>query len=134
MTQRARTTSIPKVEKYLGKLPADKREIVADLRQIIFRAEPNMEEAIRWQMPTYSAHGMVCYIRPNKDYVTFGFNRGANLTDPDGMFEGTGKGMRHLKIRDKKDIRKTLLTMWVQEAVIINRFTEVTLKSRTHPK
>jgi hypothetical protein len=32
-------------------------------------------------------------------YVSLGFFNGARLTDHDGRMEGTGKRMRHVKIR-----------------------------------
>lgn len=39
------------------------------------------------------------YIMPMRGYVNLGFYQGALLADPDGLLEGTGKGLRHVKIR-----------------------------------
>src|ERR1700741_945143 len=38
------------------------------------------------------------YIMPKRGYVNLGFYQGALLTDPAGILEGTGKGLRHVKI------------------------------------
>jgi hypothetical protein len=47
-----------------------------------------------------------CWIQPNKAHVNLGFNYGAELPDPDGLLEGTGKLFRHIKIRSIKDLER----------------------------
>jgi len=59
----------------------------------------------------------VCYISAQSDYVNFRFARGTELSDPEGVLEGTGKGMRHVKVRTMKDIRRRLLTALIKDAV-----------------
>ena len=39
------------------------------------------------------------YVNAFKDHVNVGFFHGAALADPAGLLEGTGKYMRHVKIR-----------------------------------
>ncbi len=41
----------------------------------------------------------ICYIGVLKDRVNLGFHQGAHMRDPYGLLEGTGKQMRHIKIR-----------------------------------
>jgi uncharacterized protein YbjT (DUF2867 family) len=41
----------------------------------------------------------VNYANAFKAHVDVGFFRGAELADPDGLLEGTGKFMRHVKLR-----------------------------------
>src|SRR5512145_2735964 len=48
--------------------------------------------------PRKMADGYV-YIMPLRQYVNLGFYRGAVLSDPAGLLEGTGKGLRHVKVR-----------------------------------
>lgn len=45
------------------------------------------------------------YVNAFKDHVNVGFFRGAELPDANGLLEGTGKFMRHVKLRPdrKKD-------------------------------
>jgi hypothetical protein len=38
------------------------------------------------------------YVNAFKDHVNVGFYRGADLVDPAGLLEGTGKRMRHVKL------------------------------------
>jgi hypothetical protein len=39
------------------------------------------------------------YIMPMRGYVNLGFYQGALLADPERLLAGTGKGLRHIKIR-----------------------------------
>jgi hypothetical protein len=41
-----------------------------------------------------------------KNHVTFGFHYGTSLDDPERLLEGTGKNLRHVKLRGSKICRK----------------------------
>lgn len=45
------------------------------------------------------------YVAPKRDYVNLGFWHGVELPDPAGRLEGTGRKMRHVKVRDLEDAR-----------------------------
>ena len=40
-----------------------------------------------------------CYIAPFKKHVNLGFYYGASFPDPEGLLEGSGKALRHVKVR-----------------------------------
>jgi hypothetical protein len=40
------------------------------------------------------------YIHVHDAHVNLGFYHGANLPDPDGLLEGAGKRLRHVKLKD----------------------------------
>jgi len=40
------------------------------------------------------------YIPPYNHWVNLGFYRGSGLPDPDGLLEGKGMKLRHVKVRD----------------------------------
>ena len=89
------------------------------LRALIRRAIPTASEAIKWGMPVYETHKLVCAVRPAEDYVALQFySSGTTLPDPDGLLEGTGKRMRHVKIRTRADIKKDLFISWIQQAAV----------------
>jgi hypothetical protein len=48
----------------------------------------------------------ICYIAPLKSRINLGFLRGAELPDPEGLLEGTGKVLRHVKIGQLEEIEK----------------------------
>ncbi|MDA2915148.1 DUF1801 domain-containing protein, partial [Acidobacteriia bacterium AH_259_A11_L15] len=59
-----------------------------------------------WRVIVYSNNKkMFCYLGPLAKGVNLGFHQGARLPDPGRWLEGTGKGMRHVKIRSDKNIR-----------------------------
>jgi len=51
-----------------------------------------------------------------KDYGRLGFMGGAQLADPDQVLEGTGKRLRHVKIKTLKDASHPALKRLVKAA------------------
>lgn len=49
-------------------------------------------------------------------HVNVGFFRGAELDDPYGILEGTGKFMRHVKIRSETGVDESALTEMIEGA------------------
>ncbi len=49
------------------------------------------------------------YVNAFKAHVNVGFFRGAELADPNGLLEGTGKFMRHVKLRPEGEVDTTAL-------------------------
>ncbi len=58
----------------------------------------------------------ICYVCPMKDYVRLGFMFGTHLADPEQLLEGTGKRMRHVKVKSVKDANHPALERLVTEA------------------
>ncbi|MBS1913105.1 MAG: DUF1801 domain-containing protein [Bacteroidetes bacterium] len=88
------------------------------LREIVFEVLPNAEEAVwasGWKVAMYRDGGDICGIGPGKDYVNFYLRQGAHLPDPDGLLEGTGKGMRHVKVRSLDTIPVTGIKRLIRE-------------------
>ncbi|XAM00008.1 DUF1801 domain-containing protein [Phycisphaeraceae bacterium D3-23] len=46
---------------------------------------------------------MVCAVIPHKAHVNLQLMQGASLADPEGLLEGTGKAVRHVKICSEKE-------------------------------
>jgi hypothetical protein len=51
--------------------------------------------------------------------VNLGFNNGATLPDPDGILEGAGKRIRHIKIRTPSDLERPEVRSYVRRALKI---------------
>src|SRR5690242_15780374 len=56
------------------------------------------------------------YANAFKAHVNVGFFRGAELADPDGLLEGTGKFMRHVKLRPGQQVNDAALKRLVHAA------------------
>ena len=91
--------------------------LAQEVRAVIHSAIPQASESIKWGMPVYECNKLVCAVRPANDYIALQFyTDGTSLPDPDGLLEGTGKKMRHVKIRSMADIKKKLFTSWLKQA------------------
>lgn len=55
----------------------------------------------------YDGWGMAALAAHSK-WVSLMFLRGADLNDPDGLLEGTGKKMRHVKLRSPEQLEQRL--------------------------
>jgi hypothetical protein len=58
------------------------------------------------------------YANAFKAHVNVGFFRGAELADPDGLLVGTGKFMRHIKLRPGQQVDDAALERLVYAAYI----------------
>ena len=58
----------------------------------------------------------ICYIGVMKDHINLGFHRGTDLSDPQRILEGTGKQMRHIKVRNMADVLHPAIRTYLQEA------------------
>jgi len=58
------------------------------------------------------------YVNAFKAHVNVGFFRGAEIADPEGLLEGTGKFMRHVKLRPERDVDATALMKLIETAYI----------------
>jgi len=56
------------------------------------------------------------YVNAFKAHVNVGFFRGAELYDPSRLLEGTGKFMRHVKLRPEREINATALMELIETA------------------
>jgi hypothetical protein len=56
------------------------------------------------------------YVNAFKAHVNVGFFRGAKIADPEGLLEGTGKFMRHVKLRPDQNVDNQALMKLIRIA------------------
>lgn len=56
------------------------------------------------------------YVNAFRAHVNVGFFRGAEIADPAGLLEGTGKFMRHVKLRPEREVDGTALVELIETA------------------
>ena len=112
-SQRKKTKKSPYVKDENPKL----RKVVRALRGFVKRAVPGTKETVNaWGIPTFEARDPFCFCMVGKNHVTFGFHYGTSLEDPEGLLEGTGKNMRHVKLRKVEDLERKGFRGLVQAA------------------
>lgn len=87
------------IDTYIKELECDARGVAVKLRALILRVALAATEAFKWSRPCYQLKSQFCSFVACKGYINLAFNQGAQLEDPDGLLEGTGKAMRHVKVQ-----------------------------------
>lgn len=113
--------TIKEVDQIIMDLPNDIQEITNSLRKLILNSSPELIEEFKWSMPNYSYKGLVCYLQTAKKHVNLGFHKGNELQDSNDLLQGTGKTMRHIRIKKMEDIKPELFTSLIQAAVALNK-------------
>ena len=108
------------VEAWFDGLDSEISQLARDLRSLLLQTDIHFLESIKWGNPVYEKQGKVCYLAAGKSYISLGFFRGADLRDNKGLVEGTGKKMRHVKIRDLERISTVDLAELISEAVSLD--------------
>jgi hypothetical protein len=58
------------------------------------------------------------YVDAFTAHVNVGFFRGAEIADPQGLLDGAGKFMRHVKLRPERDVDASALMKLIETAYI----------------
>ena len=110
-------------EDIVAMTPEPLRLVTLRLRALVLSVDPEACEVVRpgdraatfGIGPKKMSEGY-CLIMPHKNWVNLGFYRGVDIADPDGLLEGTGAKMRHIKIRTLAECDNPALGQMVQEA------------------
>ncbi|MBI4306087.1 MAG: DUF1801 domain-containing protein [Chloroflexi bacterium] len=98
-------------EPLLKKLSPEVRFLAQQLRAKVKDVMPGTTEKVHlgWGAIHYSAGGkmrdVVVAVHPQRAYVNLEFGDGVDLPDPAHRLEGTGKRLRHVKIRGTPDVK-----------------------------
>jgi hypothetical protein len=118
----------PPRREYLGFLSAYEPEITAlalAVRALVLTEAPDAVELL------YDAYNAVSagysftgrpsdafiHIAAYAGWVNLGFNHGADLDDPDGVLQGSGRQVRHIRIATIADLRKLVVRALVKDAI-----------------
>jgi hypothetical protein len=89
------------VDEYIEKQPSPQKEICRALRDIILKTFLDIKEEMKYGVPMY---GEKYYIVGLRDSVNLGFTLKGLSKEEIALFEGTGKTMKHIKVRSIEDI------------------------------
>ena len=111
------------VDEYVATLEGWKINVINQLRDMILDAVPEAQERLKWAQPVYELPGLgpFCYMKAFKNHINLGFWWGIKLADPDGLLQGTGDKMRHVKISTPEDVRAEAFQALMRESVGANR-------------
>jgi hypothetical protein len=106
------------VDAVIAVIPEPQRAVVVALRALLREAAPGLEESVKWGKPVYGWGTMnMLSIIAHKGHVNLQVFNGAHLDDPDGLLEGTGKGLRHVKCRTVEDVMQPGVRRLVEQSL-----------------
>jgi hypothetical protein len=109
------------VDAYVAGLAPPMASIVQALRPISRAEAPGAAEVVKWAQAVYEQGGPLIYIKAHTSHVTFGFWRGAMLSDPAGLLSGDGDRMKSMKLRTAADINAAAIAALVRQAVALDQ-------------
>ena len=119
------------IDAYLQTKNPELKVLANELRRVVRKTAPESREAVNaWGVPTFDFHGPFCILMVGKNHVTFGFTRGTSLGDPAGLLEGTGKNLRHVKLKTAEQLRDANLRQLILEAAEMNHASPMTSSMR----
>jgi len=99
-------------------------EMLARLRALVKKAEPDVVEEWKWRgTPVWSHNGMVCTGETYKSVVKMTFAKGASLKDPAGLFNSSleGNTRRAIDFHEGEKLNEAALKALVRAAVALNK-------------
>jgi hypothetical protein len=98
-------------------------ETLAQVRELIHAADPDIQEEWKWRgVPVWSHDGIVCTGESYKEVVKLTFARGAALKDPKKLFNSSleGNTRRAIDLREGEKIDEAALKQLIRAAVAAN--------------
>lgn len=90
---------------YLADQTPRNQAVIRELRSLVKRLAPGLRETVKWGNGCWVREKEnVAYVYSAAGYVQFGFFGGSSLKDPEGLLEGAGKYVRHIKVHRPADI------------------------------
>jgi uncharacterized protein YdeI (YjbR/CyaY-like superfamily) len=109
----------PRIDAYIARSAEFARPILEHLRAVVHEACPDVEETMKWSVPHFTHHGMLCAMSSFKAHCAFGFWRGAEVLGAGGVVEdGAGQFGRITDVRDLPP--KRVLKGYVKRAMELN--------------
>lgn len=118
-------------------------DVLARVRKIIQRADPEAMEEVKWRkpsnpagVPVWSHGGILCTGETYKAVVKLTFAKGASLPDPAGLFNAglEGNTRRAIDIREGDKVDEKALAALIRAAVALNMSATAAARPARTPK
>ena len=100
------------IDEYINKQKNPQKEVCIYLRNLLHETIPGISEEMKWGVPVF-ADGKF-YIGSFKNSVNLGFSINGLDDQEIALFEGTGKTMRHIKIKALQEIDEEKLVKLIK--------------------
>ncbi len=105
------------VDHYIADAADFAKPILKRLRSAFHRGCPEIEETIKWGIPTFEYHGIVGSIAAFKAHVAVGFWRSREMDDPAQLLERRAASMCNIRLERLADMPTlSILSEYVKQA------------------
>jgi hypothetical protein len=110
------TAKVKNVDEMVESLDPNLRATANKLRILMKKTLPEVVEIVKWGNPTYLLKGknFASIMLGYEGHLNLGFWRGAKVDSK--LLEGTGKGMRHIKVWRESDINEREFAEVIRQA------------------
>ncbi|HEV8081074.1 MAG TPA: YdeI/OmpD-associated family protein [Chitinophagaceae bacterium] len=111
-----------RIDLYITKAKPFAQPILNHLRDLVHKGCPDIEETVKWGMPSFDYKGPFCSMAAFKEHAAFGFWKASLMKDAEKLKDNQQSAMGHAgKIKSLKDLPsdKTLIS-WIKEAAKLN--------------
>jgi uncharacterized protein YdeI (YjbR/CyaY-like superfamily) len=122
----------PRVDAYIAKSADFAKPILVYVRELVNATCPQAEETLKWGMPTFMYHGMLCGVAAFKQHCTFGFWKHSLVVGAGRYDDAMGQFGRITKLSDLP--RKKELVAFIKKAMQLNEDGIKIERPRTKPR
>jgi hypothetical protein len=116
------------------------RELALEARELVSRVLAPSNESILDVYVLAMNYGFsermkdqVVYIGVYAKHINLGFYWGAQMDDPEGVLKGSGKQLRHIKIRSQADLGTPIIREYLRRAAPEGSVRSKTLRTKIYP-
>ena len=117
-------TASDQIDQLIAKLTDWRGKTFASIRKSILAADPEISEEWKWMgSPVWSRDGMIAVANAHKEKVKLTFSHGANLEDPDKLFNAGlgGKVWRAIDFVEGDAVNERALKALIRAAIDYNQ-------------
>ena len=108
-----------RIDAYIAKSADFAKPILTHIRAALHATCPEVEETLKWGMPSFSHHGILCNMAAFKAHAAFGFWKAALIVPADA--EGRNAMGSFGRLTSVKDLpSKRVLTGYIKKAMALN--------------
>jgi hypothetical protein len=126
---------MPKLDKridaYIARSADFAKPILTHIRAVVHATCPDVEETLRWGMPSFTHHGILCQMAAFKAHAAFGFWKASLIVPADAAGrEAMGSFGRLGSVKDLPS--KRVLVRYIRKAMALNE-AGIQVIRRKHP-
>jgi uncharacterized protein YdeI (YjbR/CyaY-like superfamily) len=108
----------PRIDSYIAKSADFAKPILMHIRDVVHEACPDVEETLKWSMPAFMYHGILCGMAAFKEHAAFNIWKGRLIVGSEKDRDAMGQFGRITKLSDLPS--KKVLAGIVKQAMALN--------------